>query len=95
LWRSKQLAGCDLLKLDCEGMEVPILQRLAEAGLLAGVRLIVGEWHALDGRAHAGEGARAQLQGVLGPTHEVAFRQPLGGTEGHFSASRKIPAREN
>lgn len=38
-------ARVDLLKLDCEGAEGEILERLAAAGLLAGVGAVRGEWH--------------------------------------------------
>jgi FkbM family methyltransferase len=86
LWDSKQISFCDVLKLDCEGSEVPILRALARAGLLRKVRRVVGEWHALSRHPRAGEDARAQLQSILQASHEIDFRQPLGGTEGHFAA---------
>jgi FkbM family methyltransferase len=89
LWREKSLQACDLLKLDCEGCEVPVLRSLAQAGLLAGVRLIVGEWHAPDGSHSAREEVQRQLQALLAPTHEVAFSPEKQGREGRFTARRR------
>jgi FkbM family methyltransferase len=86
LWRSKHIVRCDLLKLDCEGAETWILQALAKAGRLGDVRLILGEWHALDGGAQAGGRAREELHAILRASHEVVFNPPLNGTEGHFTA---------
>jgi FkbM family methyltransferase len=87
LWRSKGLASCDLLKLDCEGAEAGLLRVLAEAGLLAGVGRVVGEWHAADGRRETAEDVKRQLRAVLGPTHEITFNPHRAGREGRFSAT--------
>jgi FkbM family methyltransferase len=86
LWQSKGLAGCDVLKLDCEGSEVPILEALAESGLLGDIRLIVGEWHADYVGERAGEAVKAELSAILQKTHEVVFSPHRLGREGHFSA---------
>jgi FkbM family methyltransferase len=86
LWESKGLTGCDLMKLDCEGSEVPVLRALAESGHLAGVRRIVGEWHAPEYSPQSGDRVREELTALLGPTHAVEFRQPIRGNEGHFTA---------
>jgi FkbM family methyltransferase len=91
LWESKNLTRCDLLKLDCEGAEVPLLRALAQAGHLAGVRRIVGEWHASDYSSRTGDRVRAELAAVLEPTHVVEFRQPVRGNEGHFTARARTP----
>jgi predicted O-methyltransferase YrrM len=40
----------DLLKVDCEGGEVPLFFDLARHGLLESFRVIVGEWHFWPGR---------------------------------------------
>lgn len=84
LWQSRGLAGCDLLKLDCEGSELPILIALASSGLLAEVGLIVGEWHAQD--RDSVETVKERLRQVLEATHVVAFRHHAGGREGFFTA---------
>jgi len=47
LWREQHIDRCDLMKLDCEGAELPILAALAGAGLLPRIRCLVGEWHVL------------------------------------------------
>jgi FkbM family methyltransferase len=87
LWRTKGIGSCDLLKLDCEGAEVEVLRRLATATLLPSISLIVGEWHAEDSRPDKTEKVRQDLQQILMLTHEVQFRAPLRGREGHFSAT--------
>jgi FkbM family methyltransferase len=86
LWRSRALSCCDLLKLDCEGAELPILRALAEAALLGGFRRIVGEWHAGDARPQTSERVKAELRGVLQATHEVTFNGAPGWREGRFAA---------
>jgi FkbM family methyltransferase len=86
LWREKNLSGCDLLKLDCEGSEIGVLRALADAELLGGVRLIVGEWHANDDRPASHHQVRAELAAILAPTHEVTFSPDQRGREGHFRA---------
>jgi FkbM family methyltransferase len=86
LWQSKGISTCDLLKLDCEGSEVPILGNLAAAGLLAGIRLIVGEWHANEDRPEAREGVKANLRTIFRGTHEVTFSGERAGREGYFTA---------
>ena len=75
-----------LLKMDCEGAEIDLLRSLRAARLLAGVGLIVGEWHALDARASTTAEVRRQLLEVLQHTHDVEFRSPFRGREGHFTA---------
>jgi FkbM family methyltransferase len=91
LWQDRHLAGCDLLKLDCEGSEVAILGALAAAGLLASVRLIVGEWHAEEGSEPARQRVKEQLRAILTPTHEVLFQAEQRGREGRFSARLRTP----
>jgi FkbM family methyltransferase len=86
LWQEQRLSACDLLKLDCEGAEVPVLRALAGAGHLKRVRLIVGEWHAHDGRDESRTQVQDELHAVLAPTHEVVFGPRQGGREGRFTA---------
>jgi hypothetical protein len=86
LWRSKNLTVCDLLKLDCEGSEIPILRALSESGLLADVRLIVGEWHGSYDNEEARETVKAELTAILQNTHKVLFKPHRLGREGHFAA---------
>jgi FkbM family methyltransferase len=89
LWRLKGLSGCDLLKLDCEGAEVSVLRALAAAGLLAKVRIVVGEWHAPEETDSARDRVKAELRSILAATHDVVFGPKRGGREGHFSATSR------
>ncbi|HLN32178.1 MAG TPA: FkbM family methyltransferase [Gemmataceae bacterium] len=86
LWRSKRLASCDLLKLDCEGAEVAILQALVSAGLLESVKHILGEWHAQDNREESRRVVKHELNEILRRSHDVVFLPHKQGREGHFSA---------
>ena len=89
LWQSKQLEMCDLLKLDCEGAELPILTALGQAGLLDRVRHIVGEWHAWEGEGNAEPNITARLSALLKSTHELVLRPRPGVGLGYFTATRK------
>jgi FkbM family methyltransferase len=86
LWQSKNIGHCDFLKIDCEGLEVPILRALAEGGSLGGVGIIAGEWHALDDLPESVEIVQRDIRAVLANTHEVLFAPQRGGREGHFTA---------
>jgi FkbM family methyltransferase len=86
LWRTRKITRCDFLKLDCEGSEVPVLAALARAGLLGGVRFIVGEWHSEDAREQTRERVKEELRRILRPTHEVEFGRHGPGREGYFTA---------
>lgn len=57
----------DLLKLDCEGAEGPILEALAATDLMKSVRWIRGEWH-----FHA---TIPRIEAALAKTHTVAFHR--------------------
>jgi FkbM family methyltransferase len=87
LWREQGITTCDLLKLDCEGSEIPILRALAAAGLLSTVGHIVGEWHAEDRSLESRQQVMADLETILKGTHLVRFRAYRGGREGHFTAT--------
>lgn len=101
LWADCAINACDLLKLDCEGSEVSILQALADANLIHRIRRIVGEWHALDARDETIEGSMQALKDVLAKTHDILFNPRRPGREGHFTArlrsgvdgSRPLPIR--
>jgi FkbM family methyltransferase len=86
LWDTARLTTCDLLKLDCEGAEVPILRGLATAGLLGRVRHIVGEWHAPDAGPASRQHVQDELRAVLEETHMIEFCGQRPGREGHFTA---------
>jgi FkbM family methyltransferase len=88
MWEVRDIKRCNLLKLDCEGGEVPILQALANANLLGSIDCVVGEWHAVDGRAETCDAVMQALESVLGPTHDVEFDRHRPGREGHFTARR-------
>jgi FkbM family methyltransferase len=90
LWRGSNISRCDLLKLDCEGAEVPILKALGAAGLLEDVGRIVGEWHAEDDREQTCGRVKAELKAILRSTHEVAFKAHHGGREGYFTAQPRV-----
>lgn len=89
LWMSRQIEFCDLLKLDCEGCERPILRKLHDVGLLCRVGLIVGEWHASDGLPDTTARVRAEIEQSLRNTHLVEFSTRSTGREGHFRARRR------
>ena len=86
LWRSRKIVTCDYLKMDCEGSEIPILAALAQARLLESVRLIAGEWHALEPDPESGRKVREELRKHLESTHTVTFSQREGGQLGLFFA---------
>lgn len=88
LWRDRLDTSCDLLKLDCEGSELPLLGKLAETGRLRGITRIVGEWHATDSALASTAGIRRAIQDILSATHSVEFGPIQPGREGHFSARR-------
>src|SRR5205085_11604345 len=90
LWQTRQLQTCDLLKLDCEGAELPILAALGQAELLAHVRHIVGEWHAREGEADSPATITEQLNSLLESTHELSLRPRPGVGLGYFTATRKL-----
>jgi FkbM family methyltransferase len=93
LWHSRELPRCDLLKLDCEGSELELLQALAGAGLLAAVATVRGEWHAADDRPWTAARLRDALYDLLYPTHAVTFGRIRDGREGYFAAeARAVPA---
>lgn len=56
----------DLLKLDCEGSEIPILQRLSDLGLLDRIGWVRGEWH-------GGQPGRDAVERLLSPTHNLTL----------------------
>jgi FkbM family methyltransferase len=88
LWRERDLVGCDLLKLDCEGSELALLRALSATRRLAGIRYIVGEWHAADASQQSTSQIRAEIERILMNTHRVRFGPWRGGREGLFSAHR-------
>jgi FkbM family methyltransferase len=95
LWSTKGIRQCDLLKLDCEGAEVQILQVLADSRLLADVQLIVGEWHAEDDRESTRNRVKEELHTILQPTHSVAFSPNGRGKEGYFTARIRAESPTN
>jgi FkbM family methyltransferase len=88
LWKSKEIAACDFLKLDCEGSELLVLRALDEAGLLRRVNFIAGEWHALADGQEAIDRAKGELKATLEKTHSITFLPNRGGKEGHFYGQR-------
>jgi len=88
LWRDYQIGACDLMKLDCEGAELPILAALAQAGLLKDIRHLAGEWHVLVEHGQTPASVMSNLRSILSPTHHVAIGQRPGVGLGYFRAIR-------
>jgi FkbM family methyltransferase len=89
LWQSLNLARCDLLKLDCERSELAILAALATAGILARIRLLVGEWHSADAHEQSRESVIMALRRILQNTHDLDLPAQASGREGYFFATLK------
>jgi FkbM family methyltransferase len=68
----------DLLKLDCEGSEVLLLEHLARAGWLSRTGVICGEWHYRQ--------SLHRLQTALQETHELQIHDHPGAEWGAFAA---------
>lgn len=88
----------DLLKLDCEGAEAEVLERLAGAGVLARMGIVRGEWHFAA--------VRPRIARALAATHRVRLdpgngrcgglaAEPLGAwpPEEDASGARSAPGR--
>jgi len=80
------LAGwdsCDLLKMDCEGAELEILDGAVRDGSIDRVGRIAGEWH--------GPQAGARIADLLSPLFDVTytFNTDHPNTLGLFRASRR------
>lgn len=71
----------DILKIDCEGMEVEILEDLRDGNHLIWIDRIVGEWH--------GDGNRHLVGEILRRTHDVHLVRQPGMPIGLFHARRK------
>lgn len=73
----------DIMKLDCEGVEAPILEDLKRAGYLSRIDRICGEWHYWP--------SIRRIESALQSTHELTLFQhdvPWGS----FFAKRRNPA---
>jgi len=70
-----------VLKLDCEGSEISILEDLRDGGRLQWIDRIVGEWH--------GFGNRHLVEEILIRTHEVSITRSQGMPIGLFRARRR------
>lgn len=82
------LGVVDLLKLDCEGSEYPILLTSQRLGL---VREIVGEWHDVPMQLNGSAGADWNPIGLFAALVEAGFEvthSPLGVRLGKFHARR-------
>jgi FkbM family methyltransferase len=86
LWQSMNIGKCDFLKIDCEGLEIPILGALAQSGYLPDVAVIAGEWHSIDSSPPSVERVQSELRSILEKTHQVQFSPHRGGREGYFIA---------
>ena len=86
LWREQHIDLCDLMKLDCEGAELPILAALAGAGLLPRIRCLVGEWHVLPEHGQTPASVMHNLRSILAATHQVEIGRRAGVGLGYFRA---------
>lgn len=66
------------VKLDCEGGEWSFLSDPTRAQLPR----VHGEWHSAEGRV------RADLESMLGPTHDLTFTGPFAGPGGFVAVRR-------
>jgi len=74
----------DVLKVDTEGAEYPILKSLAQVGKLAGTRIIYVEYHR--------EEDRRKIDTLLHKTHYITTGQLFFPTQGELMyVSREIP----
>jgi Methyltransferase FkbM domain len=89
LWREQHIDRCDLLKLDCEGAELPILAALAGSGLLSRIRCLVGQWHVLPEHGQAPENVMHNLRSILAAAHQVEISRRAGLGLGYFRAMLK------
>jgi FkbM family methyltransferase len=89
LWREQRIERCDLLKLDCEGAELPILAALAGAGLLPRIRCLVGEWHVLPEHGQTPASVMHNLHSILAATQQVEIGRRAGVGLGYFRAMLK------
>lgn len=72
----------DLLKIDIEGWELGVLERLHQAGLLARIPVITGEWHFRE--------AHEWIMEYVPRTHELTIEHNVPGwTWEHFFAVRR------
>lgn len=76
----------DVLKLDCEGSEYPLLKELQVSGLLSKVKYILGEWHR--------KGTDHLISRVLRETHHADIvapnpKLPKWYCNANFSATRR------
>jgi FkbM family methyltransferase len=71
---SAESAGIDLLKLNVEGDEYAVLERLLDAGLMARIGYLLVQFH-----DHVPDAERrlAGIVGRLGATHELMWRFPF------------------
>jgi len=74
LWESYGLVDCDLLKLDCEGSELPLLEALRN--------------DALNTDSRSTDKIRGEIENILDETHHVNFGARNSGREGRFFADR-------
>ncbi|HEV3117221.1 MAG TPA: FkbM family methyltransferase, partial [Gemmataceae bacterium] len=87
LWREQHIDRCDLMKLDCEGAELPILAALAGDGLLPRIRCLVGEWHVLPEHGQTPASVMHNLQSILAATHQVEIGRRAGVGLAYFRAT--------
>lgn len=64
----------DLLKLNCEGMEYEILERLLETGILGYITNLSVQFHRIDGESEA---RMKSLMDQIGKTHKLTYHTPF------------------
>jgi FkbM family methyltransferase len=63
------ISSVDLVKFDCEGSEIPILETLDKTDLIRKIKWIRGEWH-------GGNANREKIRAILSKTHTMNFDEP-------------------
>ena len=69
-----RIAAVDLMKLNIEGGEYPVLRRLIDTGRISTIHRLLVEFHAFYPQAHR---LRRAIQRQLSKTHECVFDYPF------------------
>ncbi len=69
-WQSLDLSAVDLMKINIEGAEFPLLERMIETGLLPNVRCFLIQFHEWHPRAYQ---RRRRIRKALAETHRLTW----------------------
>lgn len=73
VWRDLSLGNIDLMKVNCEGSEYALLERMSSAGLLQRVKYFQIQWHWIVPDAVA---RQQQIINALEQTHHLQWNWP-------------------